>query len=292
MTDHRGPTSRVRVLVKFLEDYALDILDNKLRVRAARLNTELEETQHERERSHIEEGMAGKWFQSGGSSDAISGLWTGVRVLGTGGQGSAGLFLKLDDKHSIMDRMAVKEGQLNETDFDEEGRYVFRHPGAYPARLTEAVIHAFLSRPMRTNNEDDCASQTTEQPPERIVPENPRKLKRVGQGMGIINYRNQVVFEDLMRYRMYMDYADTGDLMQIMNQYYKDSLHSGPVPEPYLWFTFYHLMLACKRMDDITIGKPGEVIHQYVKFSATCRTMLIILGRDIKFLNGSEDPNH
>lgn len=271
MTDHRGPTSKVRALIKFLGDYAVGILDNKVRARAATLNTESEETQYERERSDIEEGMAGKWFQPGGSSDAISGLWLGVRILGTGGQGSAGLFLKLDDKKNIMDRMAVKEGRLNETDFDEEGRYVFRHPGTYPARLTEAVIHAFLSRPMRTNSEDDCASHITEQPPERIVPENPRKRKRpAGQGTGIVNYRNQVVFEDLMRYRMYMDYADAGDLMNIIKLYSNDPLQCGPVPEPYLWFTLYHLMLACKRMDDITIGKSGEVIHQYVKFFATC----------------------
>ncbi|KAF1344711.1 hypothetical protein BDV97DRAFT_362285 [Delphinella strobiligena] len=66
---------------------------------------------------------------------------------------------------------------------------------------------------------------------------------------------------------MYMDYADGGDLLHIIRLYTKDPPESGQVPEPYLWFTLYHLMLACKRMDDITIGKPGEVIHQDIKFN-------------------------
>ena len=174
--------------------------------------------------------------------------WLPVKHLGSGGEGSAALWVRRNRNGVIMDRMVVKTVPGNER---SHGQLNGSHPWAYffqlrrhrnlghgkiPAIPREAYIHRLLTR---------------------------KKTYSIVQYRGSAKYFEQKAYKG---YRVYTDFCPYGSLYDAIYLY---CMTETSWPESFIWYTFLRLAEACVRMEGplIHFSHPHgrEVIHQDLK---------------------------
>lgn len=143
--------------------------------------------------------------------------WTGIKMVGRGGQGQAGVWFKLDQNKKILDRMVVKESYVNPGAFADD--YMWTFPGKKYECPRDAATHAICSpSPELTNTLAD--SHGIGRPPPANTGSAADVLpRRIGKGSGIIRLRQQLVDRHKMKYRVYMDYASHQDLWRLVTRH-------------------------------------------------------------------------
>lgn len=160
------------------------------------------------------------WLEDAGISQYRD--WKGIKVIGRGGQGKAGLWVRLDEHLNIVDRIVMKE--TLPSDFDDP--YYWGWPGIRYKFTRDVAVHTIvgpdegliarlrqqhylkLDQPIHHNGTP--APQSSNTP---IA--TPRKI---GEGSGIVHLRQNQVDVRNKKLRMYMDYASQGDLFQLLDR--------------------------------------------------------------------------
>ncbi|KAH6882458.1 hypothetical protein BKA58DRAFT_447083 [Alternaria rosae] len=153
-------------------------------------------------------------------------LWHGIKLLGFGSYGAAGLWVEADAANNICDRMVIKEAKAS-----TPGRW--REPKNWRDRLLqETRIHQLLEE-LRAANSAMCRH--------------------------IIRLRAHRLWMEERRYRLYIDLHSGGDINRAMTFCVRNWEKENPltrtffIPEGLVWYTIKALGTACLVLREGTI---------------------------------------
>lgn len=115
--------------------------------------------------------------------------WRGVKLLGQGGQGHAGLWVCVDDHGKIVNRMVIKETVEKEAKFNDPRIW---HNGVLHGDPKEAVMNDLVTAMPEENDVHDTASN-------------------------IVTIFGSSVQTDKGTYRMYQEFCAHGDLWGLVS---------------------------------------------------------------------------
>lgn len=210
--------------------------------------------------------------------------WRGIKVIGkSGGGGVNTMWVKLGESKNIIDRMVIKDVRVSGHMWHDD--YLWEAPGLKYKRAREAAIHTILSpdstmrqwkKTWRGNDTEEeegrsasASSEEGDNPTsnEDMVdlssasPSSDTPQNSLVDGTGIVEIREHIIQPSNLKYRIYMDYLADGN-MQDLIEAYKSLSGSKSINEPYLWFVFYSLMMACQAMENIEWPSNGQIVHQ------------------------------
>lgn len=226
-------------------------------------------------------------FLASGTMSVDGTNWTGISMLGKGGQGHAGLWVRLDPTtHRVLAKMVIKERNLNEAEWNGSLTW-WQRPSLRIPR--EGAIAILMSRQeQRQLKKIVQAWDSSQTPAKRVlkrikwmliavgwlsddtVKDFQEELVPITLGNAIVEAFAYSVSEERKTTRLYMEHMDSGDLGELGIAYAdgKTGLRPGhKIPEAFLWFVFYHLMVACREMERIhSLDRTSRnyVVHQYV----------------------------
>lgn len=153
--------------------------------------------------------------------------WRAVRKLGKGGQGVAGLWVQLDHRDIIVNRMVIKEAAL----MSDASSDIWL-PGHEENIARDAAIHMVLSPGPGTKKlvKDYAAALTPTfgptGPPSHSV--SPTATVRTSNSdpdlipyQGIVDIYNHTVQPQRRSYRIYLEYLSQGSLQDLCDKYSK-----------------------------------------------------------------------
>ncbi|KAF2818653.1 kinase-like protein [Ophiobolus disseminans] len=145
--------------------------------------------------------------------------WRGVRYLGAGGFGAAGLWVDLDGTNNIVDRMVIKETKSHRP-------RTWRDPRMWRDRTPQEIRIHELVEDRRIADPDMCHH--------------------------LVHMRNSRLFMRRRKYRIYLDFYPGGSLDDAIS--YHDENWGRPkarinetryLPEAYIWYVIKALVEAC-----------------------------------------------
>lgn len=179
-----------------------------------------------------------KFLATAGDGLPDSAQWKGIKMLGRGGQGLAGLWVKVDSRGMILDRVVIKQISPRHK-FDEPEMWSW--PGVHRGIFRDAAVH-LLAGPspelaIKVQEAIDYEMQKPMRNRSMPWPENPSTLdsedgsaettagaaaeRPVGSGTGIVEIRGDRFIQESRIYRLYLEYCSHGSLEGIIQQYGK-----------------------------------------------------------------------
>ncbi|KAH7092331.1 hypothetical protein FB567DRAFT_614222 [Paraphoma chrysanthemicola] len=138
-------------------------------------------------------------------------MWHGVKILGTGGFGVAGLWVEVDDNANIKRKMVIKDTQIAD-------RRDWRDPKIWRGRVPQEIRCHQLIEQRREAEPEAC-----------------HYLIR------FLGYRLMMV---QMRYRIYLEHYEAGDLYHAMDDHDKECTAEF-LPEAFIWYVMNALATSC-----------------------------------------------
>ncbi|KAF1951202.1 hypothetical protein CC80DRAFT_539100 [Byssothecium circinans] len=153
--------------------------------------------------------------------------WQGVKFLGKGAYGSAGLWVKTNDEGCIIDRLVVKEARLRPEQWFDSREWREQRP-------KEITMHRKIES---TRNAED----------------NPQR--------SLVRYRGYCVMMTQQRYKIYLGYCAKGSLYTALEGKVKDTknhVKCNKVPEAFIWYLLEELAEACAVLQQGHVDRPVE----------------------------------
>ncbi|KAK4989671.1 hypothetical protein LTR66_007004 [Elasticomyces elasticus] len=171
---------------------------------------------------------------SGHGWEGSKDTWYGGWPLGSGGYGSAAVWISLDENHRVTKRMAVKEVRARVFDWHQADKWV-----PYGGALSDSAV-----------------------PIECHVLERLSKAK----SPHVIEWFGYTMYRKRYTYRLYTEFCGFGDLWDLTGH------AGGRLPEPFVWWVFESLVNAAivmargKTEGEVKDWKKvGEVVHRDMK---------------------------
>ncbi|KAF1355281.1 kinase-like domain-containing protein [Delphinella strobiligena] len=179
------------------------------------------------------------------SKPARTGRWRGGKYLGEGGMAFAGLWVKVDKKNKITDRVVIKETPLNDSRYTQDDNYY--HDPPQPLIKNRKPRELFCQQ--------------------IVMPKDPRARSHI---LRIRSHRNMGT-ERTWRY--VSDYCEKGDLQCLIDKHLSNHPDKvKPIPEAFLWYCFESLAIAAQDIESPPSLKPSrgeparsQVVHQDIK---------------------------
>jgi len=205
-----GRFARLAALAAEIKDTAVQEIGMAINNRIDKYIARQEERAAEEKDRRWREKWLDRSYLPGGE-----GNWVGARVFKESGGGVAGLWLAIE-AGTIVDRMVVKEVWYDHDYLSDVNSF----PGN-ESIPREAAIHALLSsdivEPVKAQT--TAGAETGRISPAAIAGSARPARRPIGTGSGVVKYRNQRITRRWRAYRVFMDYASSGDLGDLVKGY-------------------------------------------------------------------------
>jgi hypothetical protein len=166
--------------------------------------------------------------------------------MATGAEGIVHLWCDVDATQTIQDRVVVKEVVSGSVRYLDRNNWVNRQVGGQPLECHQANVVWAATAPTAQQHIHECLGWGDVQPP------------------------NTVPAQQTYRYKLYHEYCAHKNLDKVMKilprRRKAGAAKKGKrqFPEPFLWYMFESLAMACEGMDAAYVnhGNSDGVVHQ------------------------------
>jgi len=176
--------------------------------------------------------------------DGMNETWVGGYYLGIGGEGIVNLWAKVDQQGKVVRTMAIK---------DERSRHDKTEPGEYEG-FWEDLVSKKMDWGVSQINEIGQATVKERFCREAYIQAMLSRAKGEPRTdcVPLLGYKSRLLpksdgeFHNYTHWRLFMRYYAYGDLGDLIRRHMDAR---KPIPEPFIWWTFYCLIQACQQME-------------------------------------------